>query len=70
MTRKEELEERAEDLASGPVSPYEVYAALAKVEREVWERATIGYAQWINGEDKEDYPRFEDWLIAQQQELA
>lgn len=39
MTRKEELEQRAEDLASGPVSPYEVYVALAKVEWEAWEKA-------------------------------
>ena len=83
MTRKDELIQRARrridsiygtraEHCMGPTYDeyvQEVLEDLQQVEREVWEKAATGYAQWINGEDKESYPRFEDWLIAQQQEL-
>ena len=63
--RKAELEELANDLASGPVSTYEALKALLTVEREVFDRISD---LWDNGDPNNH--EFVKWCRTQAKETT
>ena len=72
--RKAELEARANDLASGPVSPYEALQALLTVEREVFKQVAkhADYLESLSRRDDlseaEAYENIADWCRTQAKE--
>lgn len=82
MTRKEELEERVERLASRferigeSQAKYEIVEALLQVEREVWEKAAKHFetVMFLYGNDswreRSVVEQCANWCRDQQQELT